>query len=187
MAACRAVIAAVSLGSGGHAGTFDFGFTGPGVSGSIDLTYGAAMDSVYSNAFVVTGISGTFTNSNIGILNAPIGMIEPRNFAMAEPGNLLAANSFSRFAVATGLPAVNNGFLTYDNLFWPGGSPPTATDYPFGGGFLDIYRRHRGHGFQNRCTQSGLSFGGFRSTVSRRNARLDPNLGEPADHLLLSK
>ncbi len=61
------------------------------------------------------------------------------NFATPEPGNLLAPNSFSRFAVATGLPAVNNGFLTYDNLFWPGGSPPTASDYPFGGGFLDIY------------------------------------------------
>jgi hypothetical protein len=47
------VIAAVSLCSGAHAGTFDFGFTGPGVSGSIDLTYGAATDSVYSNALVV--------------------------------------------------------------------------------------------------------------------------------------
>ena len=52
---------------------------------------------------------------------------------------LLAPNSFSRFAVTAGLPTVNNGFLTYDNLFWPGGSPPTASDYPFGGGFLDIY------------------------------------------------
>ena len=133
------VIAAVSLGSGAHAGTFDFGFTGPGVNGSIDLTYGAAKDSTYSNAFVVTGISGNFTDSNTGISNAPIGMLERRNFATPEPGNLLAPNSFSRFAVAAGLPAVNNGFLTYDNLFWPGGSPPTASDYPFGGGFLDIY------------------------------------------------
>ncbi len=25
-------------------------------------------------------------------------------------------------------------------MFWPGGSPQTATDYPIGGGFLDIYR-----------------------------------------------
>ena len=66
-------------------------------------------------------------------------MLEPRNFATPEPGNLLAPNSFSRFAVAMGLPAVNNGFLTYDNLFWPSGSPPTASDYPIGGGFLDIF------------------------------------------------
>jgi hypothetical protein len=132
------VIAGISLCSAAHAGTFDFDFTGPGGSGSIDLTYGAATDLTYSSAFVVTGISGTFTDSNIGILNAPIGMLEPRNFAMPEPGNHLAPNSFSRFAVAAGLPAVNNGFLTYDNLLWPGGSPPTATDYPIGGGFLDI-------------------------------------------------
>ncbi|MEO8713750.1 MAG: PEP-CTERM sorting domain-containing protein [Acetobacteraceae bacterium] len=134
-----AVLAAFSLGSGARASTFDFSFTGPGVSGAIDLTYGAATDSRYSNAFVVTGISGTFSDSNIGIVNAPIGMLEPRNFATPEPGNFLAPNSFSRFAVAAGLPAANNGFLSYDNLFWPGGSPPTATDYPFGGGFLDIY------------------------------------------------
>jgi hypothetical protein len=41
--------------------------------------------------------------------------------------------------VASGLPSVNNGLLTYDNLFWPGGSPQTASDYPPHGGFLDIY------------------------------------------------
>ncbi len=41
--------------------------------------------------------------------------------------------------MASGLPAENNGFLTYDNLFWPGGSPRTASDYPPHGGFLDIY------------------------------------------------
>jgi hypothetical protein len=32
-----------------------------------------------------------------------------------------------------------HGVLTYDNLFWPAGSPQTASDYPFHGGFLDIY------------------------------------------------
>ncbi len=32
-----------------------------------------------------------------------------------------------------------NGFLTYDNLYYPAGSPPTASDYPVHGGFLDIY------------------------------------------------
>jgi hypothetical protein len=139
LAAVTVIAAALSLGSAARAGTIDFAFTGSGVSGSIDLTYGAATDATYSNAFVVTGISGTFSDSNIGVSNAPIGPLEPRNFATPEPGNLLAPNSFSRFAVAAGLPAVNNGFLTYDNLFWPGGSPPTASDYPFGGGFLDIY------------------------------------------------
>jgi hypothetical protein len=29
--------------------------------------------------------------------------------------------------------------LSYDDLFYPAGSPQTASDYPFHGGFLDIY------------------------------------------------
>jgi PEP-CTERM motif len=53
--------------------------------------------------------------------------------------NLLAPHDFSHFAVATGLPSDNQGFLTYVNLFWPGGAPPTASDFDGAGGFLDIY------------------------------------------------
>ena len=45
----------------------------------------------------------------------------------------------SRFAVASGLSAQSNGFITYDNLFWPGGSVPVCNGYPFSGGFLDVY------------------------------------------------
>ncbi len=137
--AAVAVVAAFSLESGARATPFDFSFNGAGISGSMELTYGAATDAGYSDAFVVTGITGTFSDSNIGILNAPIGMVEPRNFATPEATNLLAPNSFSKFAVATGLPAFTDGVLTYDDLFWPGGSPPTATDYTAHGGFLDIY------------------------------------------------
>ena len=37
------------------------------------------------------------------------------------------------------MPPEGGGFLTYDNLYYPGGSPPTATDYQVHGGFLDIY------------------------------------------------
>jgi hypothetical protein len=72
-------------------------------------------------------------------MNAPIGMLIPITHDMPEPTNLLAPNDFSRFPVATGLPAENHGFLTYDNLYWPGGSPQTASDYPLHGGVLDIY------------------------------------------------
>jgi hypothetical protein len=52
---------------------------------------------------------------------------------------LLAPNDFSRFAVATGLATVSHGFLTYDNLLYPNGSPATSSDYTVHGGFLDIY------------------------------------------------
>ena len=134
------VVAVASLsGLGARAATFGFNFDGSGVSGAIELTYSATTDSRYSSAFLVTGISGTFSDSSIGISNATIGMLQPRTFATADPGNLLTPNSFSRFAVATGLSPISNGFLTYDNLFWPGGSIQTASDYPFSGGFLDIY------------------------------------------------
>lgn len=103
------------------------------------MTYGVATDGKYPQAFEVTGISGTFSDSNNGlnIVNAPIGPLEPIKHDTPEPTNLLAPLDFSRFAVTAGLPPVNNGFLTYDNLFYPGGSPQTASDYPVSG--FDIY------------------------------------------------
>jgi hypothetical protein len=136
-----ALLTAASLSWQANASTFDFTFTGPGVSGSIELTYGVATDQKYSQAFEVTGISGTFSDSNHGLnlANTPILSLVPITRDTPEPGNLLAPHDFSRFAVATGLSPQSNGFLTYDNLFYPGGSPPTASDYTVHGGFLDIY------------------------------------------------
>lgn len=119
-----------------NASAFEFSFTGSGVSGTIALTYGTATDSKYPQAFEVTGISGRFSDSNNGLnlVNAPILGLVPINRATPEATNLLAPHNFSRFAVATGLPPEGNGFLTYDNLYYPGGSPQTASDYPFAGG-----------------------------------------------------
>jgi PEP-CTERM motif len=135
------LLLAASLPWQANAGTFDFSFAGAGVSGTVELTYGAATDGKYPQAFEVTGISGTFSDSNNGlnIVNAPIGPLEAIKHDTPEPTNLLAPLDFSRFAVTAGLPAQNHGFLTYDNLFYPGGSPPTASDYQVHGGFLDIY------------------------------------------------
>ncbi|QWF70559.1 hypothetical protein KEF85_14705 [Methylomonas paludis] len=132
---------AVSLTSQVEAGVFDFSFTGPGVSGSVVLTYGAATDAKYSQAYEVTGISGSFTDTNNGlnIVNAAIGSLVAITHDTPEVTNLLAPNDFSRFAVAANLPVDNGGFLTYDNLYYPAGSPQTASDYPASGGFLDIY------------------------------------------------
>ena len=98
-------------------------------------------DTKYSEALEVTGISGMFSDSNNGLnlVNASISSLVPITRDTPEPTNLLAPHDFSRFAVATGLDPQSNGFLTYDNLLWPGGSPPTASDYPLHGGFLDIY------------------------------------------------
>jgi len=134
---------AVLLASGIMAGearssTFSFDLGGPGVSGSFVLTYGAATDAKYPDAYEVTGISGTFSDSNngLGIVNAAIGALVPVTHDTPEATNLLAPHDFSRFAVASGL---EHGSLSFDNLYYPGGSPQTASDYPFHGGFLDIY------------------------------------------------
>ena len=121
------------------ASTYDFTFSGGGVSGSIELTYGTATDAKYAQAYQVTGISGSFSDSNIGIVNAAILGLVAVNHVTPEADNFLAPAQFSRFAVAAGTSPESRGFLTYDNLFWPGGSPATASDYPGAGGFLDIY------------------------------------------------
>ncbi|MDE2335223.1 MAG: PEP-CTERM sorting domain-containing protein [Rhodospirillales bacterium] len=122
-----------------HANTVPITFSAPGISGSLVLTYGTATDTTYSGAFEVTGISGTFTDTNNGlnIVNAAVSALEAINHATPEVTNKLAPADFSKFTVASGLPFGTS--LSYDNLFWPGGSVQTASDYPFSGGFLDIY------------------------------------------------
>lgn len=116
----------------------DVNFSGPGVSGSLVLTFGGATDSKYPNAYEVTGISGTFSDSNNGlnIVNASVLSLVPITHDAPEVGNMLAPNDFSRFPIASNSA---EGEFSYDNLFWPAGSPQTATDYPGAGGFLDIY------------------------------------------------
>lgn len=114
------------------ASTITLNFNGPGVSSRLELTYGTATDAKYPNAFEVTGISGTYSDSNNGlsIVNAPVNSLVPITRDAPPANNLQAPNDFSKFAVATGLPPFANGFITYDNLVYPGGSPQT-------GGFLD--------------------------------------------------
>jgi hypothetical protein len=116
-------------------------FSGPGVSGNLLLTYGAATDAKYPNAFEVTGISGSFSDSNNGlnIVNAPVTSLVAINHAPTDPANIQAPNDFSKFMVASGLPPQANGALSFDNLFWPGQSPVTCNDYTYFGGVLDVY------------------------------------------------
>lgn len=124
-----------------YAVAIPIGFTinGPGVSGTITLTYSSGTDSRYPQAYQVTGAYGTFTDSNIGLINAAIQGVVGLNRTSPEATNLLAPNDFSAYGVASGLPPENMGNIHYDNLFWPTGSPQTATDYPFFGGLFDIY------------------------------------------------
>lgn len=141
VAAVTMLVAGTAVPGTVHAQSYSFYFSGAGIGGTLMLSYGAATDAKYPGAYKVTGISGTFfdTNNGLNISSASVGSLVPINHAAPEPTNLLAPNDFSRFTVASGLPPESNGVVSYDNLFWPGGSPQTASEYPPHGGFLDIY------------------------------------------------
>ena len=81
-----------------------FTFSGPGVSGSLILTYGPATDAKYSNAFEITGISGTFSDFEQWPQHRRCDgrSLGPVNHATPESTNFLAPNDFSKFAVAIG-------------------------------------------------------------------------------------
>jgi hypothetical protein len=116
-------------------------FSGPGVSGSLEITIGRARRKILK-CLEITGVRGTFSDTNNGLdiarcVGQPISILSPPS--APESTNLLAPHDFSKFAVASGLPVMSNGFVTYDNLFWPGNAPATASDFPGAGTFLDIY------------------------------------------------
>jgi hypothetical protein len=146
-----AAVATLVAGSA-HAQTAQYSFSGTGVSGAINFTYAAnpkAGPSTGSSpnvndpigSYVITGISGTFTDTNAGIIDRAITGIVAANPGNPEPTNLLAPASFGHYIVTNGVPGpggVAPG-LAYDNLYYPGGSPQVATDYPFHDGVFDIY------------------------------------------------
>ena len=76
---------------------------------------------------------------------------------------------------------MNNGFLTYDNLFWPTGAPPTASDFDGAGGFLDIYGLMFSIGggtvvdlFDNGVSPTtGVNYGGYGVGVATADEALD--------------
>ena len=139
--AVTALLAGAAVSGEACASSIAVNLDGPGVSGSLLLTYGTASDGIYPNAYEITGISGTFSDSNNGlnIVTAIVDSLVPITHAAPDATNLLAPHDFSKFPVGSGLPPQTHGALTYDNLLYPGGSPQTATDYSPHGGFLDIY------------------------------------------------
>lgn len=142
---------AASLGAA-SAASFSFTLSGPGISGDIQLTYSAnpntgvlpgtspnPVDPIGS--YIVTGITGTFSDSTLGILNTSITGFVPSNPATPEPHNLLAPQSFGFFPIGSGIttPGGTAPGFSYDNLVYPAGSPQAASDYTPHGGYFDIY------------------------------------------------
>jgi PEP-CTERM motif len=178
-----AALAGIALVGRAEAATVPIHFNGPGVSGSLVLTVGTTTDTKYSDALEITGVSGIFTDTNAGldIVDATVGPLLPINFATPDSTNHLAPHDFSKFAVASGLPSMSDGVVTYDNLYWPGGAPPTASDFDEAGGVLDIYGLAFSIGggvvvdlFNNGVSPTtGVNYGGYGVVVATSAKALD--------------
>jgi len=122
------------------ADSYTFSFSGGGMSASGILTVSPATVAGVPGAEQVTGISGKFSDTNLGISNALITGLQVTSL----PSGINSDGTF----VPPGTDADGFGF-SYDNLLYPGGNspavcpPPVPPDpeppYPFGGGLLDIY------------------------------------------------
>ena len=51
----------------------------------------------------------------------------------------VAPDDFSHSRSPRDFPPISRGFITYDNLFWPGEASATAFNIPGAGALLDIY------------------------------------------------
>ena len=57
------------------------------IAANIQITYGSATDSKVTQGLEITGVSGTFSDANIGIANAPILGLLAINYATPEATN----------------------------------------------------------------------------------------------------
>ncbi len=88
-------------------------------------------------AWMITGITGTFSDTTSGISMAAITGLVPIHPANERDPTFdpLVPSSLSFIDFGTGGTA---GFLSYNNLHFPNGSPIDC-DYPFAGTFIDVF------------------------------------------------
>lgn len=130
------VIVALATGLPAQASRSSYEFSGSGVSASGYYTY--ETNTVVGDpvgAYAITGINGTFSDSALGLVDVAItGLVAIDPVNPSKPGFPV---SFSSLPV-TNSPTQDPSF-SYDNLYYPGGSPIVCPDYPGAGGFLDVY------------------------------------------------
>jgi hypothetical protein len=138
------LLSAAGSGLQAQAATANFAIAGGSFKSSGVITYGpdtqgticyTATDCLSDppSAFAITGITGTFSDSNLGISNAAItGLVPISPTAERDP-------VFDPLVPAS-LSYVDTpgGSLSYNNLFFPDGSPIDC-DYPFFGTFVDVF------------------------------------------------
>jgi PEP-CTERM motif len=124
--------AVVGLASAAMADQFDFSFNGNGITASGILTVSPGSSPGVDK---ITGISGTFSDTNVGVSGAITGLYQPVSYV----SNTLATPGI----------AFTTGGLSYDDLFYPAGNSPAicyalvngvpTLTYPFSGGQFDIF------------------------------------------------
>lgn len=134
--AALALGAALAMAPAALADGFYFSFNGNGVTSSGTLWVGAqSSNSATPPGYEITGISGTFSDANVGVSGAITGLYTPVSYVsntLATPGVAFTA-----------------GGLSYDDLFYPAGDSPAicydlvngvpTLTYPFHGGQFDIF------------------------------------------------
>lgn len=130
--AVLALAVAVGFATAAMADEINFSFNGNGVSISGTLTVSSTSSAGVDH---ITGISGTFSDTNASVSGAITGLYQPvsyRSNTLATPGI-----------------AFTTGGLSYDDTFYPAGNSPAicyalvngkpTLTYPFSGGVFDIY------------------------------------------------
>jgi len=127
--------AAVAVAPPAMADEFNFSFNGNGINATGVLTVGQqSTNATNPPGYEITGISGTFSDTNVNVSGAITGLVTPI--------------SYVNNPLVSGFAATSAG-LSYDDLFYPAGNSPTVCfalvngvptlTYPFSGGVLDIY------------------------------------------------
>lgn len=130
--AALALTALVAIAPRARADQFNFSFNGGGISSSGTLT---VSPSSTPGVDEITGISGNFSDTNVGVSGTISGLYQPVSYV----SNTLATPGI----------AFTSGGLSYDDLFYPAGDSPAicydlvngvpTLTYPFSGGQFDIF------------------------------------------------
>lgn len=127
-----ALVTTLGFSSAAMADSYNFSFNGSGISASGVITVTASGTPGVDH---ITGITGNFSDTNVGVSGAITGLYTPISYVsdtLASPGI-----------------AFTTGGLSYDDTLYPGGDSPAVCyeliggvptlTYPFFGGFFDIF------------------------------------------------
>ena len=134
--AAGAVVAALAFGQQAQAGQIGFTFGGGGISGSGTFTFDPTNPDAVSGGYPITGASGTFSDSNTVV---PISDASITGVYAVNPVDKGAPFPASLSFLTVTNPPTGDAAISYSDLFYADGSPITCPDYPFSGGFLDVY------------------------------------------------